>query len=92
MQAKDLSAKFGSGKEFKLKFYKEKVEIENGESLATLSLSKTRISETEDYLYFEEEKRMFSFPKCYLSCENKSAFKRFLMENPQTNYKNYNKK
>ncbi len=91
-QAKDMSAKFGSGKSFKLTLFADKVCISNGEGVSELPLSKARIAETENFLYFEAEKRMFSVPKNYMSAEQKAKFKEFLYENPQINHKNYNKK
>ena len=91
-QAKDMSAKFGEGKAFKLTLFADKVCVSNGESTSELNLSQTRISETENVLYFEAEKRMFSVPKNYMSAEQKAKFKEFLYQNPQINYKNYNKK
>ena len=91
-QAKDLSAKFGSGKAFKLTLFTDKVCVSNGESTSELALSQTRIAETENFLYFEAEKRMFAIPKNYVSAEQKAKFKEFLYGNNQINYKNYNKK
>ena len=91
-QAKDMSAKFGEGKNFKLTLYVDKVTVSNGDTNTELYLSRARISETENFIYFEAEKRMFSVPKSFLSEAQKECFDRFLQQNPQINYKNYNKK
>lgn len=91
-QARDMSAKFGSGKAFRLSLFSDRVCISNGDSVSELALSRSRISETQSFLYFEAEKRMFSVPKSFMSEEQRADFDKFLQENPQINYKNYNKK
>ena len=91
-QAKDMSAKFGEGKSFKLELYSNKASISNGDTKTELALSKSRISETKNFLYFESEKRMFSVPKSYLSEQQEADFRKFVKQNTQINYKNYNKK
>ncbi len=91
-QAKDMSAKFGLGKSFKLTLFADRVTVSNGDTNTELYLSRARISETENFIYFEAEKRMFSVPKSFMSEAQKECFDRFLQENPQINYKNYNKK
>ncbi len=91
-QAKDMSAKFGEGKSFKLELYKNKVSISNGDTKTELDLSKSRICETQNFLYFESEKRMFSVPKSFFSEQQKADFREFVSQNNQISYKNYNKK
>ena len=90
-QAKDMSAKFGDGKSFKLILFADRVSISNGDSVSELALNNVRIAETQSFIYFEAEKRMFSVPKSFMTDEQKVKYKEFLQQNPQINYKNYNK-
>ena len=90
-QAKDMSARFGEGKKFKLTLYVDRVTVSNGDTNTELYLGRARISETQNFLYFEAEKRMFSVPKSFMTEAQKEYFDKFLQENPQINYKNYNK-
>lgn len=91
-QARDMSEKFGEGKSFKLTLFADRVTVSNGDTNTELYFGRTRILETQNFLYFEAEKRMFSVPKSFMSQKQKADFDRFLQENPQINYKNYNKK
>lgn len=91
-EAKNMSAKFGEGKAFKLSLFSDRVCISNGDSVSELALTQSRIAETQSFLYFEAEKRMFSVPKSFMSEVQRADLDKFLQENPQINYKNYNKK